>query len=167
MSWDQIVEAIRQFWNQPVPIIGFTVGAVVLAVFGIITKTSIGRKQLNRMKTELKETTKHYDDQYLEFERRYNDLKNYYEEKLQLVEQNRLLERQLLIGVCENINNIKIKEMLDEYQSKFEVVNFSEIIEQEKKSAVEEYKAEVESLVNQLKEEIAKLEEMKDVGKEE
>lgn len=49
MNWDAFVEGLRNFWNQPVPIIGFTVGTVICGIIYILGKTSIGKKALNKI----------------------------------------------------------------------------------------------------------------------
>ena len=48
--WDTFVEGIKTFWNQPIPIIGFTVGALIVGILSIMAKTSIGKKALNEIK---------------------------------------------------------------------------------------------------------------------
>lgn len=50
MDWNAFVEGFKTFWNQPVPIIGFTVGTVILGILAIVGKTSIGKKALNKIK---------------------------------------------------------------------------------------------------------------------
>lgn len=161
MSWDQIVEAIRQFWNQPVPIIGFTVGAVLLAILGIIAKTSIGKKQLNKLKIEIN------------IERdRYAELQKFYESKLQIAEKNKELERQFIYEICENINNVNVKSICEKYKSQFENITYDQVVEDAKAQAIKEYedkyKAELTTFIESEKERIkSELEEVKNVGKEE
>lgn len=43
--------AVKDFFNQPIPIIGCTVGFLLISILTIISKTSFGKKWINTLKT--------------------------------------------------------------------------------------------------------------------
>ena len=56
MEWfDTFAANLKDFWSQPVPIIGFTVGTCIIGFCFIFAKTSLGKKALNKLQ-------KLYDD---------------------------------------------------------------------------------------------------------
>lgn len=47
---DQFIELVKDFFNQPIPIIGCSVGFALIFVLTVISKTSLGKKALVEMK---------------------------------------------------------------------------------------------------------------------
>ena len=136
MEWDTISNNIEQFWNKPVPIIGFTIGMCIIGIVFIISKTSIGKKALNILKKKiedsvlkleealqkLKEATenlinavKTFNEFKKECEEKLNKQKEYYEKELN--KQSQIISKQdkIIKVICENSVNIHIKEAFEEY----------------------------------------------------
>lgn len=136
-DFDIFVENLKTFWNQPVPIIGFTIGMVIVGILFIVAKTSIGKKALNKIKDINDKLSKQNDvlqSQLKDVNNRCNkfvdnvsnitipELKDYYnnviKEKYEQIAEykNELSKRDGLLGViCENSVNVKIKEAWKNY----------------------------------------------------
>ena len=169
-DWDVFVEGLKEFWNQPVPIIGFTVGTCIVGLAFIISKTQIGKKALNKLKAlynDLKARIEaalirfsQMEKEYEEFKEKANEaVKNKeneireltanYELKLNNYKNELLKQGELLKIVCENSVNKKIKEAYENYKPEILDLPVSEI------------KAQIEEQVKtQYDERIAKLEEL-------
>lgn len=163
MNWETIVQKIADFWNMPVPIIGFTVGSVVFGIIWIISKTSFGKKAINwcknkiakmeeaneKAKSDYEETLK-LKDEIIE------KMKQEHSEELAAIEYNRELEREFIINALSQINNVRVKKLVKEFQEKIKPTNISEI--------TENIKSEYESKYAEL---LARLEELEnEKGKE-
>ena len=123
MSWQEICQAIKDFMSQPVPIISCTVGALLVSIIVIISKTSIGKKALNGLRNLINELKSQITDLLSKF-------KGFKEEINQtLVEQNKMLENALnekqaeidrLVALVEkvsiNTHNVKTIQALEEYK---------------------------------------------------
>lgn len=143
MSWEQLVDVLKEFWNQPVPIIGFSVGCCLIFIFGIISKTSFGKKMLNKLTLSVDELKK----QVLGIETfsrdKVSDLQSYYEEKIALLEAKKDNTEQLLLAIAGEIHNVKIQEMVEEYRKTMtKDIVIGDIIE----SRIKDYKAEFEEM---------------------
>ena len=139
--WDVFVEKFSQFWNAPVPIIGFTVGACIIGIVVIIGKTSIGRKALLRItamfdylkdeikmaikmfndlkdnkENEIKELTEKFEDRIKQIEQEKEFAILSYEEKIEKLEDELHRAEELLTSVASNFNNVKVKMALKEYK---------------------------------------------------
>lgn len=166
MSWEQISYNIEQFWNKPIPIIGFTVGAVIVGVLFILAKTSIGRKALNELKKKYNEII----DFKNSIEDKYNklieekdklieekgkiieELQHQYDDKLALVQANKDKEKEIIIAIAENINNVKIKKIIEEYKKLPEITDISEVLEAKKEELEDNYKTKYEEILKKLEE---------------
>lgn len=172
MWFEQVKEWITWFFSLPLPIAGITVGTCGVFLVILFTKTSLGKKLYNKATqkvesavSELK-TYKDYADKKVE------ELKKVYEEKLQLISAKNEKVEKLLIGISENINNIKVKELVDSYckESK-EIIAIADVVDdaiietkeqciKETQSIIEEYKAKLQSefdaKTKELEEQIAK-----------
>ena len=153
MDWNQIVEGIKEFWNQPVPIIGFTVGTIIIGVIAILAKTSIGKKALNWMKekyTELlngyNETKKQYEEIIKTKDETIAKLTEMYNEKLALVQANKDKEREIIIALGNCINNVKVKKIIEEYSQSKEITDLSDLVDEVK----EKYESKYQELLSRL-----------------
>ena len=153
MNWEQIIQKIADFWNMPVPIIGFTVGTVVLGIIWIISKTSLGKKAINWCKiqiTAMKEANEKAKSDYEEIIKAKDEiitgLTKEYEEKLAIVEYNKEQERNFIINALSQINNVKIKKLLEEYKNSIQPITISEVVENIK----DEYESKYSELLARL-----------------
>lgn len=155
MNWETIVQKIADFWNMPVPIIGFTVGSVVLGIIWIISKTSFGRKSINWCKNQLKEMKDANDKAKADYEETIKlkdeiiaGLTAEYEEKLALVQLNRDKEREIIIAIGEKINNVKIKKIIEEYKNMPTIESISDYVQE----LENKYESKYELLLKRLEE---------------
>ena len=118
MSWEQIIEAIKIFWQQPVPIIGFSVGMCFIFVLRVISKTSFGKKNLKKLQDATNTLKENYGKLEIETKSKVAELENYYKEALALIEQKKDDSEALILAIGENIHNVKIKALIDEYKAK-------------------------------------------------
>lgn len=140
MSWDQIVENIKTFFSQPVPIICCSVGSLLIFVLTVFSKTSLGKKALNELKNLIAITTarigelnnsitSHKEDT----EKKIEELKQSYQDKLAMVEEEKTNLEELLYAIAENINNVKIKELVANYKEKADkrINDISDVVNEE------------------------------------
>ena len=159
MNWETIVQKIADFWNMPVPIIGFTVGSIVLGTIWIISKTSFGKKAINWCKSKIaliEEMFKQAKDEHeaiiKEKDEIIEKIKQEHAEEIATIEYNRDLERQFIINALSQINNVKVKKLVKEFQENIRPVNISEITEKikiEYESKYQELLARLEELENE------------------
>lgn len=157
MEWETIAHNIESFWNKPVPIIGFTIGALVIGAFTILKYTSIGKKAINFFKAKYEElknkyydTCNKYDEIIEKKDEQLAKLKEMYEEKLALVQANRDKEREVIIAIAENIHNVKIQKIIEEYKNFPEITDISEVIESKKAELESIYQAKYEEVLSEL-----------------
>ena len=169
MNWNEIVEALKEFWNQPVPIIGFTVGTLIIGIIVILSKTSIGTKALNWLKgkyQEMVETNKEMQERYEAIIKTKDEfiasLTQMYEDKLALVQANKDKERDVIIAIGSCINNVKIKKIIEEYKGTepvTDISSYTEAIKQEYESKYIEVLNRLEELENGKTEDSVTIEE--------
>lgn len=164
-------DGIREFINQPLPIIGVSIVSLFLGVKVILSNTSIGQKALNTMREEItnfkskvvetKDKAEEYYDKALKTQNETKVIISNYEERF-----NELYGK--LCKVCETMPNAKIKTIGEEIKTQYlgiknelneKLDNIDEYIE-EKKSEFD-YKGAYEEMADRL----AKLE--KDYGERE
>jgi len=155
MNWNEITYNIEQFWNKPVPIIGFTIGTLIIGIIVIISKTSFGRKWILRFKDWYQELNVKYNEAIeakdkiiAEKDEIIANLTKEYETKIALLNENRNKEREMIIAIAENINNVKIKKLVEEFKQE-------PIIEVESDYILEiknEYESKYEEVLKQLEE---------------
>lgn len=113
MNWNAFVEGFKTFWNQPIPIIGFTIGTVILGALFIISRTSIGKKALNKLKKLYEELTKKLLKAEADLIESNNRFKRLYEEsKKQLEEFNEVIDR------LNELKNQEIQKLTNKYELK-------------------------------------------------
>lgn len=123
-QWNQLKDAIRDFFNQPLPIIIGTIVMVLIYTLVIFSKTSLGRKALNLLKNEIAKLREQikvglqlFNDKAKECE---NALK---QAKKTIEEQNEHIAKleTLLISIANAQSNVKIKKLVEEYRNGKEV----------------------------------------------
>lgn len=118
MDFEAIVNAIKDFMNQPIPIIACSVGSLLTFVLTIISKTTIGKKSLNLLKKGYAELETKYTNIKDKTFSTYDELEKLYTEKINIMqsEYNALCE--FLIVIAENTNNVKVKKALIDFKEK-------------------------------------------------
>lgn len=164
MNWEQITYNIEQFWNKPIPIIGFTIGTLIIMFLVIFAKTSLGRKSLNYLKNKYAELNddfnkakKYYEeaikakDELIENKDKYiEELKSMYEEKLALVQINKDKEKEIIIAIGSNINNVKIKKIIEEYKKLPEITDINAALDEKKKQLESKYEEKYQEVIEKL-----------------
>ena len=122
MQWNQVATAIKDFFNQPVPIICCTVGALCVFILTIIAKTSIGKRGLKKLNTKmiaLESVIKQFlADLRAEKTKAEQEYQKYIAEleKARLEEQHKREKlEELVLFIAENTHNSKIKEYVKTY----------------------------------------------------
>ena len=165
--WNEVVANIKDFFNQPVPIIGCTVAYALVFILVILSKTSLGKKLLKKLSTKIDELRIAFatleDDtkaQLEEYKKQYEEEKNKVESKVAILE-----EVCLIIG--ENSHNEQVKKAMEQCKDKLSIAktNYEELVEkrvQEEKDKLEqEYKAKYEEFYKgYLEQQKAKIEEL-------
>jgi len=160
MSWDQIVNAIREFMNQPVPIICCSVGALLVFVLTIIAKTSIGKKSLNQLKEMYRQMeSKHteimlsYQSSEVEHINRMSEMKNYYEEKLAIVESEKAKLEELIYFIGENIHNKNIESKIADYKEEASkrINDISQVVNEEVEKSKTKFAVEIKLINEEIK----------------
>lgn len=157
MQWEQIVEWVKDFFNQPVPIISCTVGALLITILTIISKTSIGKKSIKRMLEAVSEVKLELTNTIAKTSDNVAQLKKEYETQLALAETHSQELEDLLLSISDQLHNAKIRELVEQYKSKRSEVKtaYENIIAQTNK-ALEEKKAELELQLKKFEEEFKK-----------
>lgn len=166
MWWDQLVENLKIFFNQPVVIAGVTIGTIGVLLFTIIAKTSIGRKSLKKLKEGIAHLQAKHDAVVQECEKfkeltenKIADLVNQYETKLALVVNEKQELEKLVFEIADNIHNEKVKGVVKDYIKKTQEKEVEiETIVTEKLADYKEqlinYKAELENIYKEQIEQI-------------
>ena len=155
MQWNQIVENIKNFFDQPVPIICCSVGALLVFVLTVISKTSIGKRALNKLTSLINETKETAATTKALAETRINELKETYETKIAVVQSEYQELETLILSISANIRNENVKNILTTYQEKIiarknDLQGYVETRVQEVKAEVETYKEQIKSEYEQI-----------------
>lgn len=182
LTWQEFVEGAKTFFNQPVPVIGCTIGALCIAILTIISRTSIGKKALKKLTNLFNESKNKVDNVYNEYqnfkkekEQEIKDIKELYEEqkraikeeyenKLAIVKSDYNKLNDFAISIGENIHNKNITKLIGEYKDKAtnEIVGISEVVDKEVENARITYKEQFEQEIKAISENYAKvIEELK------
>lgn len=159
MNWNDIVEGFKIFWEQPVPIIGFTVGSLISFFLVVFSKTTIGKRALNKItgmfeesERTRKDVVEKYEQLLKEKDEMLAQLTTEYENKLSLIQANKDREKEVIIAIAENIHNVKVAKIIEEYKQEPEVEEVSEYIESVKEEIKQEYESKYEMVLKQLEE---------------
>lgn len=182
MDWNAFVEGIKEFFAQPVPIIGCTIGALCIAILSILARTSVGKKSLKKLtnlyndgKTKVDGVYNEYQAFKKEKEQQLKQLESeyvYYKEQVKKEYENKLAIatsqidnlRTLLLDISANLHNNKIKEIVESYKenANTEIKGISEIIDKEVDNARITYKEQFEQEIKCIAENYSKIiEELK------
>lgn len=122
--WEQLKTEIAEFFNQPLPIIIGTIVMVLVYTLVIFSKTSLGRKALNILKTEIAKIREQlviglqlFNDKAKECENALNQAKKTIEEQNEHIAK---LET-LLFDIANAQSNVKVKKLVEEYRNGKEV----------------------------------------------
>lgn len=166
---DGLVEATKVILAQPIPIIGCSVLYGLIAILVIISKTSIGKKSLNKMNSLLTTANQSLETAKTELSNAKNELVNYasnkekqikeiketYEVLLVGVKQQKDALENLVLEIGENIHNGNVEKAINSYvDEKAKVVEneISSIVETAKEEARSEYEKEIVDLKAQISE---------------
>lgn len=164
MNWEMIVEtfntwcnAVKDFFNQPVPIIGCTIGFLLITILNILSKTSWGRKTINTVIGSVNTLKAETTAKIAETSENINNLKNEYEQKLAIAETHSQELENLLLNIGDQLHNKQIKEYVEKYRqtkqdAKTQVQN---LVEQSSK-AIELKMEEMQKQMDGYKSELAK-----------
>lgn len=127
MTWDSIVAAIKEFFNQDITVIISSIITIATSVLVIISKTSIGKKALNWCKAkvnDIEKTAQIAREKVTNVENlaqnKIDELKAEYEAKSRvLVSYFECLE-QAFVQTVELIPNAKVQNQLTEFKSQFD-----------------------------------------------
>lgn len=103
----QILNSIKDFVNQPLPIVGVSIVGIGLFVYEIVVRTNYGRKALNRVEETAQTNYKRLEEKEIELEQVKKDVEE--ELKAQGVDIKELKE--YLIELCGYSRNIKAHEL--------------------------------------------------------
>lgn len=122
--WDQLVAQLKEFFNQPVPVIisTLTVGLIyALVIFG---KTSLGKKlysqvlsRIGDIKKEIVSTHETVKNVEILAEDKINALTVAYEQKIQVLLSYVEFIENFLLQICEDLPNAKVKKDMLEYKN--------------------------------------------------
>lgn len=164
LDWATFVETLKQwalavkdFFNQPVPIIGCTIGFLLITILSILSKTSWGKKSINKVMGSVNTLKSETALKLSETSQMIELVKNEYNEKLALSESKSQEIENLLLNISEQLHNKKIKEYVEEYrktkdETKLQVNN---LVEQSSK-AIDIKMSEFQEQMNAYKKELEK-----------
>lgn len=154
-QWDIFVNGLKEFFNQQVPIIGCTIGFVLIFALVIISKTSIGTKALKKLKSWYEELVRSYRLFKEVVEKMLNEQKEFYESELKKAEAKYYEIANLIVLIAENTHNEKVKSALIEYKEKVDLTktNFEEYINTIVNEKVSEATSKFEDTKAKLEEE--------------
>lgn len=129
MDWDTFVENVKIFWNQPLTIILFILIVVIIGFLFVFSKTSLGKKALNKLKAlysdlkaryevaleVTKETRREFEEFKEEKEKQIIDLTDAYELKLNQYKERMIKQDEMIKVLCENSPNKKVKDAYEKY----------------------------------------------------
>lgn len=161
MWFEELKNNIEWFCNLPLPIVGISVGTAFAFLLIIFSKTSLGKKIYSKAVAKVDNAVSLLKSYKETADKKVEELKCKYEEKLQIVSaENKKLEK-LLIAVSENINNKKVKELVDAYcEESKEVIAIADIVDDAVIETKEQYEKQAKGIIDDFK---AKLQEEYDV----
>lgn len=154
--WHLVVEKVTWFFNQPVPIIGCTVAALIFLFLTVLSKTSFGKRLLFKLKQQIAdfiELVKAWMAQKDEEIRKFKE-----DVEADALKVGAYVHEctELLDIVCENSHNVKIKEAYAKFKENTSGIktNFEEYvakkIEETHLSEIDELKLQMTELSNKV-----------------
>ena len=164
--WNEIVANVKDFFNQPVAIIGCSVGFDLVFILVIFSKTSLGKRVLQKLTAAIAQLAAEFNNLKSNVETKLDEgLKKYEEEKKLIEAKVAVLEKVCLI-IAENTHNAKVKEAMEECKKELSIckTSYEELVEERVLSAKEKYEAEakekLDSYETYYKEQKAHLDEL-------
>ena len=155
MWFESLKEGITWFFSLPLPIAGISVGTAGMFLVIIFTKTSFGKKVYNKALAKVDEAVAKLNNYKAHADKEIEELKEYYEEKLQLVDAKNERVEKFAIAVSENINNKKVKELVDTYCEKSnEVIAIADIVDDAVIETKEQCYKEAEKVISEFEEKL-------------
>ena len=142
--WNEIVANVKDFFNQPVTIIGSSILFLLVFILVIFSKTSIGKKVLKKLTSAIANLIAQFNAFRKEVKEQMDEgFKKYEEEKLQIEAKVATLEKICLI-IAENTHNEKIKGAVSVLKNELSIckTNYEELVEKRVLSAKEKYELE-------------------------
>ena len=116
---DQFIELVKDFFNQPIPIIGCSVGFALIFVLTVISKTSLGKKALVEMKNYFASVKAEYEafkklhNQYVaDKEKEIALIKEQCEQLISQIKEEAKARDDEILAVLSEIPNKKVQEKL-------------------------------------------------------
>lgn len=95
----RILDYAKELLNQPLPVVGITVGTLLIFIWRLVISTNYGKKVINELRQELANIKQEHEQYKLDAEK----------EKQALKQENQVLREQVA-NVCELSTNKKIKD---------------------------------------------------------
>lgn len=122
--WEVVVNWIADFFNQPIPIIGCTIAGLGTVAWKLLSQTSFGKKIISDIKKSFADLLESFNTLKISFDKtieeneaKIKQLKEDYERYIAELQAKKDNLETLVVAVCEHINNVKIKELLEQYKS--------------------------------------------------
>lgn len=157
--WEQAVAWCKDFFNQPVPIIGVSVGLLILYTLVIFSKTSIGKKILRKLTDGYNSLKSEFTSFKDETSKKLEEQKEFYENEIKNIEAKTHEMQSFVLWVAENSTNEKIKEKAETLKKDLtsNVVAYEKELNEEIDSYKDSLKKEYESELKAYKEEFDKI----------
>ena len=178
MWFEQVKEWLTWFFGLPTIVAGVSVGSAIIFLSVLFAKTSFGKRVYLKANKKVEEL-KGLHDQYKKLaEEKCDELKSYYEEKLEIVNHEKERLEKLLLAISDNINNVKVKEIVSKYKEEStKIVAITDVIKDKVEETEEKVAKEVDTIISkyqkefdekkiELDEEIAKYKHLIDEVKE-
>ena len=155
MWFEQVKEWITWFCNLPLPIAGITVGTAGVFLLILFSKTSLGKRLFNKLLEKFEILKSWVIEQLSGMNKRIDELKNQYEEKLQIANHKTEQVEKLVLDVLPFIHNAQVQEKVTEYLEKGkEIVAIADVVDdkviQAKEQAIKEADAIIQEYKNKL-----------------
>lgn len=141
-----VLNWVIEFSQQPIPIIGVSAGLLLF----LLSKTGLGKRAINYLKSLIDDLKNRWIAYKEETDRKLEEQKEFYEEKLALVEYNRKQERELIIDAFSAIHNVIVERVLEKYKSVEPYKSISEVVDAEKEELRKEYEFKFEAFAQTL-----------------
>lgn len=173
MEWDTFVENAKIFWNQPLTIILFVIVVVIIGFLFIFSKTSLGKKALNKLKALYNDLKSRYEyilevirvmrNEFQEFkaekEKQIVELTDAYELKWNQYKEFAMKQDEMIKVICENSPNKHIKEAYEKYSHTDFDLPVNEIADKIREEVGKDYADRIKALEEKI---YGKAEETKD-----
>lgn len=163
MDWNSVVEGIKTFFNQPIPIIGCTIGFALVFVLTVISKTSIGRKTLKKLGGWYDELKTKYNEFHDDVSKNVAEMQKTYNEQIAVATAKWNEANELIELLVENSHNVKVKDAYQQYKEKINgyATNFENTLQEKINEKVEKIEnLEIGALKTQINDLLAELEKV-------